>query len=204
MRLDTSWRGAYHGSVTQIFSGRRFVSAVALAAVPFLQAAGTKRQPAVNGSWAGAPSSIAMCRPIDLVLHVVATANASELTAEVTSERGIEVVSGTRRWVGSLLADQVIELPVRVRVVANGAWTLDATLTARPWTSVEVSHAVFNVVAADGKAVVGPAAPDLSGTRTEGARTPDRTSAARSQASRDRADAPTVCPPLDSELSRKR
>ena len=143
-----------------VSSNRRFASLAfaSIAALPLLLTAAQKPTPAVRGSWVGAPSSIQLCKTLNLVLHVEANADASDVAAEILPSPGIEIVGGSSTNVRSLLAGAVLDLPVRVRFVANGEWTLGARLTARRGTDVEVSGAVINVVAARGKAVFGPPA----------------------------------------------
>ena len=121
--LDKPFAGGIASSCMGFFGSKRAVVCFSgMAAMPFLLMGAVKPQTAVIGVWRGAPSSIPLCVPLNLVLHVVAHANAAELSAEVLPSAGIEVVSGTHRWVGSLLAGQVLDLPLRVRVIAAAVW----------------------------------------------------------------------------------
>ena len=153
---------------------RRVVIAAALALVamavwPFLAEAG-KPQPAVVASWHGAPSSVPLNRVLVLTLRVESAENTSNVTVELLPTAGVQIVGGTSPWTGALSMNQVLELPVRMRVVANGEWTLGASITnRRPKADVQVSGAVLSVVARNGVAtlsVESPAASKLSSAQT--------------------------------------
>ena len=136
------------------FSGSKRVdiARLALAAIAMLSTGAVKPEPPVTGSWRGAPSSMALCAPFNLVLHLEAKADVADVSAEVLQSAGVEVVSGTKSWLGGLLAGQALDLPVRARVVADGKWTLGARLSARRSAQPEVSGAVLYVMAANGQA----------------------------------------------------
>lgn len=135
-----------------------------------LPADASKPQPAVVGSWQGAPSSVPLNRVLVLTLRVESAENTSNVTVEVLPTAGVEIVGGTSLWTGALSMNQVLELPVRMRVVANGEWTLGASVTnRRPKADVQVSGAVLSVLAKNGVATLSaesPAALKLSSAQT--------------------------------------
>lgn len=129
-------------------------------------AAATKRQSAVTASWRGAPSTVPLGGPVELVLHFDASADAT-VTAELLPSAGVDILSGTGPWTAAFSAGQTFDLSVTVRFTANGDLTLGARLIvqrpARSGTSAllgsdpdltEMAGAALNVVAVNGIAML--------------------------------------------------
>ncbi|MCA1584919.1 MAG: hypothetical protein LC791_09160, partial [Acidobacteria bacterium] len=68
---------------------------------------------------------------------------------------GIEIVGDGTQWNGAMTRGRAIELPVTVRFIADGDWTLGAQITNQRAYGPQVSGAVLNVVAANGMATLG-------------------------------------------------
>jgi hypothetical protein len=113
-----------------------------------------KPQTLVVAGWRGAPPSAPLGQDVSLVLRLVAAADASEVIVGILPTDGVAVVEGDRRWSGSMAKDQVLDLPYTIRVVANGDWTLGASVTNKRPDSDQVSGAVLRVRARDGVAML--------------------------------------------------
>ena len=116
-------------------------------------AAATKRQPGVTATWRGAPPTVPLGGPVQLILHLDATANAT-VTTELAPSAGVEVLSDGGPWTSTFLAGQVLDLPVTVRFTANGDTTLGANLTIRRQSPdgpfIETTSVALNTVAVNG------------------------------------------------------
>ncbi len=94
-------------------------------------------------------------RIIDLTLRVRSGENTPDVVVQLVPSPGVEMISGSSLWTGAMAAGQVLKLPIKVRVVANGAWTLGASVTnRRPDATVQGSGAVLTVLAKSGVAVL--------------------------------------------------
>ncbi len=138
------------------FVARRHVllASAVLALLP-LSAAANSPQSGVIGSWRGAPASVAVGTEIDLVLHLEAAADAPLATVELLPSAGIEFLTPRTTWGGSLLRGRIVDLPVTVRVVQDGDWTVGARITNYRPQGNQVAGAVLHVVAVNGTATLG-------------------------------------------------
>jgi hypothetical protein len=85
-----------------------FALLLALAPVP----AQAKRQPVVTASFEGAPDTVQLGATVDLVLRLTASADAPDVLAEVLAPPGVQIAAGLTRWLGSLRAAEVVDIPI--------------------------------------------------------------------------------------------
>ena len=139
------------------FAGR-VLAAIALLAIA-TTAAAMKPQTLITAAWRGAPASARLGQNVDLVLRIESSADSANVIVAILPTDGIAVVEGESRWSGSLAKGQVLELPYTVRVVANGDWTLGASVTNKRADTDQVSGAVLRVRVRDGVATLSTDAP---------------------------------------------
>lgn len=137
-----------------VVTRRRALLALAILVVLPLGAGASKPQSAVGGRWQGAPASIPLNVDVDLILRLDAAEDAF-VTVEILASEGIEIVSAGTQWSGALPRGGRRDLPVTVRFVANGEWTLGAQIVNHRADGNEVSGAVLNVLASNGTATLG-------------------------------------------------
>jgi hypothetical protein len=144
----------------QLFS--RFAGR-ALAVIAFLAlttaAAATKPQTLITAAWREAPASARLGQNVALLLRIESAADSPNVIVLILPTDGITIVDGNARWSGSLAKGQVLELPYTVRVVADGDWTLGASVTNKRADTDQVSGAVLRVRARDGVATLRTDAP---------------------------------------------
>jgi hypothetical protein len=121
--------------------------------------AATKPQTLITAAWREAPASARLGQNVPLMLRIESAADSPNVIVLILPTDGITVVDGNARWTGSLAKGQVLELPYTVRVVANGDWTLGASVTNKRADTDQVSGAVLRVRARDGVATLTPDAP---------------------------------------------
>lgn len=121
-----------------------------------------KPLPAVHATWRQVPPPIPLGLDVTLVLRLEATADAPNVLVELQPSPGLEFVGTALSWSGGMRAGQATDLPVGVRVLADGDWTLGARVTIVAPDVTEVSGAVLTVVARDGIARFGTDTPVLA------------------------------------------
>jgi hypothetical protein len=87
---------------------------------------------------------------VELTLHLESSADAPQVIVNLLPSDGIGVVSGKPRWIGAMSKGQVLELPFVVQVVANGDWTIGASVSNKRPDGDQVSGAVVHVRARNG------------------------------------------------------
>lgn len=139
---------------------RRIVSllAIVLALLPRATAAQGKPHAVVSAVWLGAPPTATLGQDMTLTLRVSATTT-SEVEVEILPTAGVDLVSSASTWRGRVGNGRPVEIPVTIRVVNAGDWTLGARATTRG-DRLEVAGAVLGIVADGGGVRLGAGAPD--------------------------------------------
>ncbi len=107
-----------------------------------------KPLPVVAASFEEAPASVLVGGTVNLVLRLTASAEAPDVTAEVMAPTGVQIVAGPAHWSGSLAAGQVVDLPLWVRFVGVGEYTLGARVISQTAGAIQVSGATLSVTTA--------------------------------------------------------
>jgi len=121
-----------------------FALILALAPVP----ADAKRQPVVTASFEGAPDTVQLGATVDLVLRLTASTDAPDVHAEVLAPPGVQITAGLTQWFGSLSAAQVVDIPIWVRFIGVGEYTLGARVTSRTGAETQISGTTLSVTTA--------------------------------------------------------
>lgn len=116
--------------------------------------AGADAQATVAAAWRGAPPRAPLGEDVALALRLVAAEDAPEVVVTILPTDGVAVLEGERKWSGSLTKGQILDLPFTIRIVADGDWTLGASVTARRPDADQVSGAILRVRARDGVATL--------------------------------------------------
>lgn len=111
-------------------------------------------QAVVVGWWHDVPASVPLRRTVDLTLRVRAAEDAADVVVDIVPSSGVEIVGGSARWMGALAKEQSRDLPVSARFVADGTWTLGASIANRRANSPQVAGTVLTIVAKDGVAML--------------------------------------------------
>ncbi len=127
--------------------------------------AADKPQPVVVGWWQGVPATAPLNRAIDLTLRVSASRDAPDLLVDILPTAGVEIVGGDAPWAGSLSKGQTRDLRVSVRFVADGTWTLGASIANRSRELPQVAGTVLTIVARNGIATLTPQSRPIRGPR---------------------------------------
>ncbi|MFN2446602.1 MAG: hypothetical protein ABR606_13585 [Vicinamibacterales bacterium] len=127
----------------------------AMVLLPLAGVAAAKPEPAVGGYWYQPPSSVPLGQVVELTLRIHAAENAPDVIVEVLPTAGVELMIADRRWTRALSKGDVWDLPVTVRFVADGEWTLGASITnKRREGGPQVSGARLTVLAKSGIATL--------------------------------------------------
>jgi len=110
-------------------AGRLWTAVVLLMAVTMLHgcaasAFGQKRIPAVKASVHIAQNTLRLGDVAEVTLRLTALAEVRRAEASFILPAEMEFVSGDRSWQGPMLADQVEEVRLRLRLVRSGTYTL--------------------------------------------------------------------------------
>lgn len=110
-----------------------------------------KPMPVVGAAFVGTvPASISLGTVVNLTLRIRAAADATDVNVEVLPETGVEIVSGSPSWSGALAANQTVDLPLSIRFIASGDYTLGARVTSRLQRGVQVSGTSLSIIASGG------------------------------------------------------
>ena len=133
-------------------------------------ASGQKRIPPVMASLRVEQAQLHLGDIADVTLHLAALAPVSQVEAVVIVPPQMAFVSGTRSWNGSMAANQVVEVRLRLRLVESGRFPLGArvTMVPRGGTSEETAGAVLFFLVTPSQVIWGadpaslPGSPEVS------------------------------------------
>ena len=111
-----------------------------------------KPRPAVVAVWRDLPSTPApLSAVVELSLRVTSDEYAPHVTITLIPTAGLELVDTATVRQTRLDQGQVIDVPVRIRCVKNGTWTLGASVSNRHDQDEQVSGAVVWLVGKEGQ-----------------------------------------------------
>ncbi len=128
-------------------------------------ASGQKQIPPVMASLRIGQSQLHLGDVADVALRLAALAPVTRVEAVVIVPPQMAFVSGSRSWTGSMTANQVEEVRLRLRLVDPGRYTLGARVAMVPGggTSEETAGAVLYFLVSPSQVVWGPDATSLPG-----------------------------------------